>query len=150
MVRLTLSPPRDPCDLGQIAARYCDLLELGRQLGIKPTFEYIGFFRSASRLSDAWRVVQQADDPDATLILDSFHSWNSGSTLDDLRANPANRISRSGRLTFPRDRAKLKPRRRLRFKLGETPFFEHVRFTSLGKPQGRKSTITQHRVSVGA
>ena len=90
---LLATPPREPCDLAQIAARYKDLLELGRQAGCKPTFEYISFFRSASRLSQAWQIVQQADDPDATLILDAFHNWNSGSTLADLRAIPAHRIS---------------------------------------------------------
>ncbi len=90
---LVATPPREPCDLAQIAARYKDLLELGRQAGCKPTFEYISFFRSASRLSQAWQIVQQADDPDATLILDAFHNWNSGSTLADLRAIPAHRIS---------------------------------------------------------
>lgn len=90
---IVATPPRDACDGGQIAARYRDLLEIGRQAGIKPTLEYIGFFRSTNRLSDAWQIVQRTDDPDATLILDSFHSWNSGSTLDDLRAIPAGRIS---------------------------------------------------------
>ena len=37
--------------------------------------------------------MQEADDPDATLILDAFHNWNSGSTEDDLRAIPLERIS---------------------------------------------------------
>lgn len=90
---IVATPPRDPCDMGQITSRYRDLLDLGREAGIKPTFEYIGFFRSTSRLNEAWQVVQDANDPDATLILDSFHSWNSGSTLDDLRAIPGDRIS---------------------------------------------------------
>jgi len=90
---IVATPPREPCDLNQIADRYGKLLELGREAGVKPTFEYISFFKSASRLDQAWQVVQQVQDDDATLILDAFHSWNSGSTLDDLRAVPAGRIS---------------------------------------------------------
>jgi len=90
---LVATPPRDPCDLGQITRRYKDLLELGRQVGVKPTMEYIGFFQSVRHLGQAWQIVQDADDPDATLLLDSFHSWNAGATLDDLRAVPARRIS---------------------------------------------------------
>lgn len=90
---IVATPPREPCDLSQIAERYRDLLELGRQVGIKPTFEYIGFFKSASKLSHAWQVVQEANDPDATLILDTFHNWNSHSTLADLEAVPLERIS---------------------------------------------------------
>ncbi len=90
---IVATPPRDPCGFQQIAERYRDLLKIGREVGVKPTFEYIGFFNSASKLSHAWEIVQQADDPDATLILDTFHNWNSFSTLDDLRAVPLDRIS---------------------------------------------------------
>ncbi len=90
---IVATPPRDPCDLHQVAERYRKLLEIGRSVGIKPTFEYIGFFRSASKLNHAWQVVQEANDPDATLILDTFHNWNSHSTLADLEAIPLEAIS---------------------------------------------------------
>lgn len=90
---LVATPPRTACNLQQVSQRYRDLLEIGRQTGVKPTFEYISFFRSVNKLSQAWHVVQQADSDDATLILDAFHSFNSGSTLDDLRVIPAKRIS---------------------------------------------------------
>ncbi len=90
---IVATPPREPQDFAQLAQRYKDLLEIGRQIGIKPTFEYISFFRSASRLSDAWQIVQDTDEPDATLILDAFHTWNSGGTLDDLRAVDVSCIS---------------------------------------------------------
>lgn len=90
---LVATPPRDPCSLERIATRYRDLLAIGKEVGVRPTFEYIGFFRSVSNLRDAWEVVRQADDDGATLILDAFHNWNSESTLDDLRAIPASRIS---------------------------------------------------------
>lgn len=90
---IVATPPRETCSLDQLTRRYKDLLEIGRQVGIRPTFEYISFVRSASKLSQAWQVVQDVDDPDATLVLDAFHSWNSASTPDDLRAIPAERIS---------------------------------------------------------
>ena len=89
---LVATPPREPCPLEQIAERYRDLLEIGRQLGIKPTMEYISFFRSVSHVSQAWRIVREADDADATLVLDSFHTYNGGATLDDLREIPVERI----------------------------------------------------------
>ena len=90
---LVATPPRLACDLNQLAARYRDLLEIGRQAGCNPTFEYISFFGSASKLTHAWDVVRQVDDPDATLIYDSFHTWNSESSLQQLREIPAERIS---------------------------------------------------------
>lgn len=90
---LVCSPPRDACPLPQITERYRDLLKIGREVGVKPTFEYISFFGSAASLEQAWQVVQAADDEDATLILDAFHSWNTHSSLEQLRQIPADRIS---------------------------------------------------------
>lgn len=87
------SPPRQACPVEQIVERYQDLLRLGTSLGVRPTFEYISFFRSISSLPQAWQVVLAAHDPQATVIVDAFHSYNSGSTLDDLRAIPGSRIS---------------------------------------------------------
>lgn len=90
---IVATPPREACPLEQLTDRYADLLEIGRQVGIKPTFEYISFLKSAWKLSQAWQVVQDVGDEDATLVLDAFHSWNGGSTLDDLREIPVERIS---------------------------------------------------------
>ena len=89
---IVATPPREPCNFDQIAAHYRDLLELGRDTGIIPIFEYISFFNSASSLTHAWEIVQKADDPDACLILDAFHSWNTNSTHEELRQIPGNRI----------------------------------------------------------
>ena len=90
---LVCSPPREPCNFDQIVRRYADLLELGRQVGCKPTFEYISFFRSTASLQQAWDVVQQVNDPDATLILDAFHTWNTNSPQELMREIPVERIS---------------------------------------------------------
>ncbi|MDA7618425.1 sugar phosphate isomerase/epimerase [bacterium] len=90
---IVATPPIENCDLSRLPARYADLLEIGRQTGIKPTFEYISFFKSIHTLRQAWEIVQQTDDPDATLILDAFHNWNSGSTMDDLQRIPVDKIS---------------------------------------------------------
>jgi sugar phosphate isomerase/epimerase len=107
---IVATPPREPCGLSQLAARYRALLAIGREVGIRPTFEYISFFGSASRLDQAWQVVRECGEDDATLILDAFHTWNSGGTLDDLRAIPVERISHyhfdDGALGIPRGRQK--------------------------------------------
>lgn len=90
---IVCSPPREPCDVGQVAERYRDLLKIGREAGVKPTFEYISFFQTCNSLADAWQVVQGVDEDDATLIVDAFHSWNTNSTLEQLRQIPGDRIS---------------------------------------------------------
>ncbi|MBU62115.1 MAG: hypothetical protein CMI26_06400 [Opitutae bacterium] len=90
---IVATPPMESTETEHLPERYRELLEIGREEGIRPTFEYISFFKSVHSLSSAWEIVQQADDRDATLILDAFHNWNSESTLEQLRAIPADRIS---------------------------------------------------------
>lgn len=90
---IVATPPIEACDISTLPERYADLLQIGRETGIKPTFEYISFFKSIYQLSQAWDVVQQSGDSDATLILDAFHNWNSGSTLNDLEQIPVDKIS---------------------------------------------------------
>ena len=87
------TPPLENPETSHLAGRYKELLQIGREEGIKPTFEYISFFKSAHTLKRAWEIVQEADDPDATLILDAFHNWNSASTESDLLSIPLDRIS---------------------------------------------------------
>lgn len=90
---LVATPPREACADEQLIERYRDLLRIGREAGVRPTFEYISFFGSVSRLSHCWELVRAVDDPHASLILDSFHTYNGGGSLDELRDIPLDKIS---------------------------------------------------------
>lgn len=90
---IVATPPLELTRQDHLPERYRDLLQIGREEGIRPTFEYISFFKSVNNLADAWRIVRETDDEDATLILDAFHTWNSTSDLELLRAIPAEKIS---------------------------------------------------------
>lgn len=90
---IVATPPRCSTDIGQIGKRYADLLKIGREAGVRPTFEYISFFGSVYSLEQAWQVVQAVNEPDATLILDAFHTWNSESRRETLESLPVERIS---------------------------------------------------------
>jgi 2-keto-myo-inositol isomerase len=87
------TPPMENPETDHLPDRYRELLEIGRQEGIKPTFEYISFFKSVNTLHGAWEMVQKTQDQDATLIVDAFHNWNSHSSGDTLRSIPADKIS---------------------------------------------------------
>ena len=90
---MVATPPREACPEAQLVDRYGELLELGRQVGICTTFEYVSFFGSVSTLDQAISIVEQVGDTDATLIVDAFHTWNSGGDIEELREIPAERIS---------------------------------------------------------
>ena len=90
---IVATPPLELERQDHLPERYRDLLKIGREEGIRPTFEYISFFKSVYNLSDAWRIVQETDDDDSTIILAAFHNWNSKSTIADLEAIPLEKIS---------------------------------------------------------
>ena len=90
---IVATPPREPCDIKQITLRYKDLLRLGRQVGVKPVMENISFFHSVSKLEQAWDIARAANDDDATLIPDAFHTWNSHSNPQVWRDIPVERIA---------------------------------------------------------
>jgi sugar phosphate isomerase/epimerase len=90
---IVATPPLEQSRQDHLPERYFDLLQIGREEGIRPTFEYISFFKSVNNLADAWRIVQETDDPDSSIILDAFHNWNSNSTQDDVRVIPVEKIS---------------------------------------------------------
>ncbi|MBG86433.1 MAG: hypothetical protein CMO80_05975 [Verrucomicrobiales bacterium] len=90
---IVATPPFIDGDINQISQRYRDLLMIGKQAGIKPTMEYISFFKSVWRLRQAWQIVQEADDSDASIILDAFHTWNSASSIEEYRSIPVEKIS---------------------------------------------------------
>ena len=90
---IVATPSRSPCDLAQTSTRYRDLLRIGKEVGIRVTMEYISVFQSVTTLQEAWQIVQEAEDPYATLVLDAFHTWNNDSDLGLLETIPIDRIS---------------------------------------------------------
>jgi 2-keto-myo-inositol isomerase len=87
------SPPRGQVDLNLGAQRYRQLLQIGREHGVKPAMEFLGFVKHVNQIKHAWQVVTEASDPDGTIVLDVFHIYRGGSSLDDLKKIPASRIA---------------------------------------------------------
>lgn len=87
------TPPMDQPGIDGLDAGYKDLLQIGRESGVRAVLEYISFFKSLNNIADAVTVLDRCGDPDGTLIIDAFHNWNSGSTMEDLEALPLERIA---------------------------------------------------------
>ena len=90
---IVATPPIYEGDEALIAERYRELLRIGKQVGIRPTMEYLGFCRSIYRVDQAWKIVEAANDPAATLVLDSFHTYRGGSSIDDVERLPIERVA---------------------------------------------------------
>lgn len=87
------SPPREEADLQLGGENYRELLELGRDFGVKPAMEFLGFVDGVNKVKHAWEVMRVADHPDSTIVLDPFHLYRGGGEIDDMRGIPADKIA---------------------------------------------------------
>ncbi len=70
--------------LMKAADRYLQLLELGDKMGIVPMLEPWSFSQTLSRLSEAAFLALESHHPRASILLDVFHLYKSGSQVSDL------------------------------------------------------------------
>jgi 2-keto-myo-inositol isomerase len=77
-------------DLTTVAQRYRTVLELGDATGVIPQLEMWGFSKNLSRVSEVMYVALESGHPSARVLLDIFHLYKGGSSLDTLPLiNPA-------------------------------------------------------------
>jgi 2-keto-myo-inositol isomerase len=91
---IVASPPGGTVDLDRAARDYREVLQLGKERGIRPSMEFLGFVEQINNINAAWEIVQRAGDPDGTIVIDWFHMVRGqASTVDDLKRIPAAKIS---------------------------------------------------------
>ncbi len=90
---MVCTPPLERPGIAGLCRGYADLLQIGRETGVRAVLEYISFFASLNNIADTVAVLDECGAPDGCTILDSFHSWNNRTTLDDIRALPLKRIA---------------------------------------------------------
>jgi sugar phosphate isomerase/epimerase len=81
---IVASPPREVVNLAHTSARYAELLRLGREIGVKPSMEFLGFVDGIRNMAAAWAIAVGTADSDATVVADVFHMMRGGGTVDDL------------------------------------------------------------------
>lgn len=77
-------PPLGAVDFEVGAQNYARLLELGREFGVKPIMEYLGFAFEVNTIEAALRVMNGSGDPDATTVLDPFHCFRGGGSIESI------------------------------------------------------------------
>lgn len=74
------APDREDFDLKWGAELYRDLMRIGREdYGITVAFEFVGFLRGVHRFGQACAVAMDANEAEASLIMDTFHLFRGGS-----------------------------------------------------------------------
>ena len=87
------SPPREAVDLSRGGEQYRELLEIGASFGVKPAMEFLGFVQSVYTIEQAWKIVEDADHPDATIVMDPFHILRGGGDVASIAEVPGSRVA---------------------------------------------------------
>lgn len=66
------------------AKRYLELLEAGIEAGTKPAVEFLGFVEAVTKIEDALKIVEMSGHLEATLVLDPFHVFRGGGTMETI------------------------------------------------------------------
>jgi len=70
------------------------LAHLGSEYGVNICFEFLGFkSRSVRTLEESWRILKGLASSQVNLVIDTFHFYVGGSSLDSLQDIPVERIS---------------------------------------------------------
>jgi len=92
-VHVIAGPPAGKADLDLGARNYRELLALGREIGVKPAMEFLGFVEDLNTVTKALAVVQRSGDPDGTIVLDPFHIFRGGGNIDEIGQLAAHQVA---------------------------------------------------------
>jgi sugar phosphate isomerase/epimerase len=81
---IVASPPREAVDLKHAASRFAELLALGRQAGVTPAMEFLGFVDGIKAVAAARAIAEGSRVAGATIVADVFHMIRGGGSIDDL------------------------------------------------------------------
>ena len=90
---IVASPPREVVDLDRATERFAELLEIGKQIGVIPSMEFLGFVDGIKNVASAWAIASGTGDPRATVVADVFHMIRGGGSVDDLLQLPGDRLA---------------------------------------------------------
>jgi len=86
---IVASPPLGRADLSRCGEDYAELLDLGREIGIRPAMEFLGFVEQVNDIRTCREIMERSGDPTATIVIDWFHMVRGDgreTMFEDLRA----------------------------------------------------------------
>jgi 2-keto-myo-inositol isomerase len=90
---IVASPPQQVVDLNRASDRFRGLIEIGAQLGVLPSMEFLGFVDGIKNVASAWAIAAGTGDPRASVVADVFHMMRGGGSIDDLLTLKGDRIA---------------------------------------------------------
>jgi len=90
---IVASPPQEVVAIDRAAERFGELLRIGREVGVEPSMEFLGFVDGVKNVATAWAIASGCGVPGATVVADVFHMIRGGGTVDDLLLLKGDRIA---------------------------------------------------------
>ncbi len=90
---IVASPPREVVDLSHAAERFGELMRLGKQAGVAPSMEFLGFVAGIKDVKSALAIADGCGEPGAKVVADVFHMIRGGGSVDDLKMLEGARVS---------------------------------------------------------
>ena len=90
---VVVTPTRERESVAETGRRYGELLAMGDQFGVKPAFEFIGFFEQYNNITIALEAMQATGRDDSTMVVDAFHIFRGEGDMSDVKHVPGDRIS---------------------------------------------------------
>jgi len=92
-IHVIAGPPGGMADHDLGARNYRELLEIGLAMGVKPAMEFLGFVEDINTIEDALEVITKAGHPAGTVVLDPFHIFRGGGSLESIAKLKADQIA---------------------------------------------------------
>jgi sugar phosphate isomerase/epimerase len=86
-------PPEGRVEVTLAARRYRELLEIGDSIGAWPAFEFLGFVEQYNTIESAREVLALVDHPKASTVLDPFHIFRGGGSVESIATLRARQIA---------------------------------------------------------
>lgn len=77
-------PPLGQADHELGGKNYRELLEIGTSMGVLPAMEYLGFADGINTIEDVLDIMTRSGHPAATIVLDPFHCFRGGGSIETI------------------------------------------------------------------
>ena len=91
--RVIACPPMGRADVEVGARRYRELLVLGESAGALPAMEFLGFVEQFNTIESVLDVLARAGHPAGTTVLDPFHIFRGGGSMESIALLRAEQIA---------------------------------------------------------
>jgi sugar phosphate isomerase/epimerase len=81
-----------PCPVEEAAGDFRELCRIAAKHNVLCALEFLGGVAQFHDVKSAWEVAEAADQPNGGLVVDTFHFYKGGSTLEQLEAVPTEKL----------------------------------------------------------